>query len=268
MLDAYRPRRINPSNYLYVTAEDPKFRRFLRLTGLSAEEGEPVYKAYLDAGGDDVDALAELVDRVKSYDPALGLYLAKWGTSVLEDEATLNAMFTAYAYAKEKGIRTIEKLPNQQKWTLSQLMPEASQWIARSVSSTSEATVSSTIYLGSTKPLSLADTLPNLSPKAVDALRALEELGPIYDSDIARALMRLRLGFDYAWEETLSSLDDVNPEKNFSDELKQLYLNPSRKYMGKDFYEWVIELCYSGRITYNSERNLLYVLTAFRHKFL
>ncbi|WP_449462135.1 hypothetical protein PQ610_06360 [Tardisphaera miroshnichenkoae] len=251
-----------------MTAEDPKFRRFLRLTGLPAEKAEPVYRAYVGAGGDDVEALAELVDRVKSCDPALGLYLAKWGPSVLEDQATLNAVFAAYAYAKEKGISTIQKLPTQQKWTLSQLMPEASRWIARSVSGAPGTTVSSTIYLGSMKPLSLADAVPGLSPMAVDALKALEELGPIYEPDIARALMRLKLGFDYAWEETLSSLDDVNPEKDFSKELKELYLNPSRKYLGKDFYDWVIELCYSGRITYNSERNLLYVLTAFRDRFL
>jgi len=99
-------------------------------------------------------------------------------------------------------------------------------------------------------------------------LRALEELGPVYEADITRALIRLRLGFDYAWEETLSSLDNVNPKRNFSKELKGVYLKPSRKYLGKDFYDWVIELCYSGRITYNSERNFLYILTAFRDRFL
>ena len=93
-----------------MATEDPKFRRFLRLTGLSAEKAQPVYRAYVQAGGDDVDALAELIDRVKSCDPALGIYLAKWGPSVLEDEATLNAVFAAYAYAKQRGINTIEKL--------------------------------------------------------------------------------------------------------------------------------------------------------------
>ena len=251
-----------------MATEDPKFRRFLRLTGLSAEKAQPVYRAYVQAGGDDVDALAELIDRVKSCDPALGIYLAKWGPSVLEDEATLNAVFAAYAYAKQRGINTIEKLPTQRKWSLSQLMPEASQWIAKNVSSAPRATLSSTIYLSPMKPISLVDALPSLSPKAVDALRALEELGPIYEPDIARALIRLKLGFDYAWKETLSSLDDVNPEGNFSEELRELYLNPSRRYLGKDFYDWIVELCYSGRITYNSERNLLYVLTAFRDRFL
>jgi len=136
-----------------VTVEDSKFRRFLRLSGLQAEKAQPIYRAYVEAGGDDVDALAELVERVKSCDPALGVYLAKWGPSVLEDEATLNVIFAAYAYAKEMGIDTIEKLPTQRKWSLSQLMPEASQWIARSVPSAPRATLSSTIYLGFMKPI-------------------------------------------------------------------------------------------------------------------
>jgi len=256
-----------------VKEENPKFSRFLKLTGLPADKAAAIYNAYTKAGGDDVDSLAELVDKVKSCDPALGTYLANWGPTVLDDRGTMEAIFTAYAYARERGIKSIEKLPSQKRWTLQQLMPEAQHWIEGAASGLS-TTVSSTIYvgpsssLGLSRPLSLADSLHDLPPKAVDALRALEELGPIYEADVARALIRLRLGFDYAWDETLSSLDPVDVEGNFSRKLKELFLDPTKKYMGKDFYDWVIELCYSGHITYNSERNLLYVLTAFRQRFL
>ena len=109
---------------------------------------------------------------------------------------------------------------------------------------------------------------PWLEPKAVEALQALEDIQPVTSSDVARALIRLHLGFDYAWDETLSRLNSLGITPAFSSELKRIYLDPFSTLMGKDFYEWVIELVYSGSIVYASERNLLYALVAYRHRIV
>jgi len=70
----------------------------VRRTLLRRAAGATSASASFYAGGRYPEALAELVERTRASDPFLGIYLARWGPSVLEDQATLDAILAAYAY--------------------------------------------------------------------------------------------------------------------------------------------------------------------------
>ena len=233
---------------------------FRSLVRLPEEQAWHICVSYFYAGGRNPQALAELVERARASDPFLGVYLARWGPSVLEDQATLDALLAAYAYLGTP----IPNLPEKKSWKLQELVRGTSSWLTGSV------TYSAGIYVGSEgrRFQEIRLRFPWLEPKAVEALQALEDIQPVTSSDITRALIRLHLGFDYAWDETLSRLNSLGITPAFSSELKRIYLDPFSTLMGKDFYEWVIELVYSGFIVYASERNLLYTLVAYRHRIV
>ncbi|MFP3220375.1 MAG: hypothetical protein RXR41_04460 [Candidatus Marsarchaeota archaeon] len=252
--------------------------KFMALSRLSRDDALGIYNAYVRAGGNDLEALAEIVDRVKSYDPFLGVYLARWGPSVLDDEETMEALFNAYAYLKARGAASLPQLPSKPRWKLEELSPEAGVWLsanlkmAETIFRANSQTYSSTIYISQRglplHPGRLSSQFQKLGPKAVAALSALEDLAPITYDDLARALMRLHVGFDYAWDETLSRLDTLGVAKDLSKHLKEVYLRAGKTFMGKDFYDWIIELVNADALIYNSERNLLYALIAFRDKIV
>ncbi len=244
-------------------------KRLMHATKISEHEAYALYSAFIYNGGEDLESLVELIDRVRSSDVYVAIYLAKYGSSVLDDEVTVEAMFNAYEYLRRRGITSITRLPEKAHWVLDELAPGASEWLTNKLRVQQNFSPSSaTLYVSSKGIVRPHSRYFDVCPKARAALDALEELSPVTEADLARAMIRIHINFNYAWNETLSRLNDIGVGNNFLLILKGLYLNESKTYMGKDFYDWVIELVNADFIIYNSERNLLYALVAFREKIL
>lgn len=244
-------------------------KRLMRAAKIGEHEAYALYSAFVYNGGEDLESLVELIDRVRSSDVYIAIYLAKYGPSVLDDDATVEAMFNAYEYLRRHGKTSVSRLPEKAHWTLDELAPGASEWLANKLSVQQIFSPSSTtLYVSSQGIVRSYAHHFDVSPKARATLDALEGLSPVTEGDLARAMIRIHINFSYAWNETLSRLNDLVVGNNFLSILKEVYLDASKTYMGKDFYDWVIELVNADFIIYSSERNLLYALVAFREKIL
>jgi hypothetical protein len=217
-----------------------------------------IYDQYVfRAAQPDITALGDLYDFMGYADPSLGRWLAAWGPSVLDDSQTLHAVRDAYDHESfercgDRCIPSFPQLPSRPRWTADELSLGTSLWrLAKEEREESRPRYAEPMVRiefpwlqPDNPPISRPKHRSRKASKTAEAVK--QAAGRISSDDLRRLNFMLdNMGFDILWNEKVSLIFNAY-RQGFSDVMKELYLNPDRKYEGKDFDDWVVFLLSKG----------------------